>query len=105
MPEDSYHVDFASLEWESPLAGLRCKARRWGGKQLRLVEYTPEMPPHWCDKGHIGYVLEGTFEISFEHEVVVFHPGDGVFIPPGPEHRHMGQAVTNVVRIVFAEDI
>ena len=85
--------------------GLRFKARKWQGKQLRLVEYTRDMEPHWCEKGHIGYVLEGRFEIRFANETEIFNPGDGVFIPSGPDHKHMGQALTDVVRAVFVEDV
>jgi quercetin dioxygenase-like cupin family protein len=86
------------------MAGLRYKAKKRGGKQLRLVEYTEEMEPHWCDKGHIGYVLDGRFEIKYEREIAVYNPGDGIFIPAGEEHRHMGKVLSGVVRVVFVED-
>lgn len=100
-----YRVDFETIPWEQPMYGLRFKARKHGGKQLRLAEYTKSMEPHWCDKGHIGYVLEGRFEIRFDGEVTVFSPGDGIFIPPGEQHRHMGTALTDIVRVVFVEDV
>jgi quercetin dioxygenase-like cupin family protein len=99
-----YKVDLESIPWETPIRGLRFKAQREGGRQLRLVEYTPDMEPHWCQKGHIGYVLDGRFEIRFGEETVVFKAGDGVFIPPGSEHSHMGKALTDVVRVVFVEE-
>lgn len=102
---NAYKVDFDSLSWEVPMAGLRFKAKREEGKQLRLVEYTPEMEPHWCDKGHYGYVLKGRFEIQYDDETVVYEPDDGIFIPSGNEHRHMGKALTDVVRVIFVEDI
>ena len=85
--------------------GLRFKATRQAGKQLRLVEYTRDMQPHWGGKGHVGFVLEGQFEIRFEKEVDVFNPGDGVFIPDGPEHKHMGKVLSDVVRVVFVEEV
>jgi quercetin dioxygenase-like cupin family protein len=100
-----YRVDFDQVEWESPMKGLRFKAVRQAGRQLRLVEYTKEMEPHWCDKGHIGYVLEGRLEIRFAGEVQTYAAGNGVFIPAGGEHKHMGKALTDVVRVVFVEDI
>ncbi len=96
-----YKVDFRMIAWEAPMDGLCFKASKQNGKQLRLVEYTKEMPPHWCENGHIGYVLEGEFEIAFEGEVVIFKPGDGIFIPAGKEHKHMGRALTHIVKIVF----
>ncbi len=98
-------VDFDALEWQTPMAGLRFKAQQQGGRQLRLVEYTREMEPHWCEKGHIGYVLEGQFEIRFDSGSMVFGPGDGMFLPPGKEHRHMGKVLSDVVRCIFVEDV
>ena len=102
---DGYHVDFGTLEWGSPMRGLRFKAKSGGGRRLRMVEYTPAMELHWCDEGHIGYVLEGEFEIKFDSGIVTYKSGDGVFIPSGSEHRHMGKALTDVVRVVFVEDV
>ena len=100
-----YKVDFASMSWETPMDGLRFKATRQGGRQLRLVEYTKDMEPHWCEKGHIGYLLAGQFEIRFEGEVAIYNPGDGIFILSGPEHKHMGIALTDLVRAVFVEEV
>lgn len=98
-----YRIEFESLEWETPIEGVRCKIIRRDNTQLRLVEYTPAMEPHQCDRGHVGYILDGRFEIRFDHEVSVFEPGDGVFIPSGQEHRHIGKALTDVVRVIFVE--
>lgn len=97
-------VDFGKLSWQTALKGARSKTMGHGGRQLRLVEYTPAMEPHWCEKGHIGYVLDGRFEIRFDDETAVYEGGDGVFIPSGRQHRHMGRALTDVVRCVFVED-
>jgi ethanolamine utilization protein EutQ (cupin superfamily) len=99
-----YKVDFEHLSWETPMKGLRFKVKRQGGRQLRLVEYTREMEPHWCEKGHIGYILEGIFEITFTDEILVFNPGDGVFIPSGKENKHMGKVLTDMVRVIFVEE-
>ncbi len=100
-----YRVDFESISWEAPMDGLRFRAVRHDGRQLRMVEYTKDMEPHWCEKGHIGYLLDGEFEIRFDDGVSVFKPGDGIFIPSGREHRHMGKALTDVVQAVFVGDV
>lgn len=56
-------INFDALEWQSPLPGARFKAYRSGGKQIRLVEFTSDfIEPHWCEKGHIGLILEGSLE-------------------------------------------
>jgi quercetin dioxygenase-like cupin family protein len=101
----SYRIDFNELSWESPMKGLRFKAFHHQGRRLRLVEYTKEMEPHWCENGHIGYILEGRFEIRFDDEVQTYSAGDGVFILPGKVHRHKARTLTNVVKAVFVEDL
>ena len=105
MDASQHKVNFESVSWESPMDGLRFKAEGHGGRRLRLVEYTKDMEPHWCDRGHIGYILEGEFEITFDAGIEVFKSGDGVFIPAGKAHRHMGKTLTDTVRAVFVEDI
>ena len=100
-----YRIDFAAVPWESPIAGLRQKVYRSNERQLRLVEYSKDLPAHWCEKGHIGYVLQGQIEIRFDDQTQTYGPGDGVFIPDGPEHRHMGKVLSDTVTMVFVEDI
>ncbi len=102
---EAYRVDFSSLTWESPIPGVRHKLQRTGGSCLRLVEYRPEMEPHWCARGHVGMILEGRFEIEFDAGTSVFEPGDGVCIPDGEQHRHRARCLTDVVRAIFVEDV
>lgn len=59
-----------------------------------MLELTREfVEPDWCEKGHIGLVLEGALE-----------EGDGLFIPPGPEGGHKARSLTAVARPVLVED-
>lgn len=53
-----YKVDFNSMPWESPMDGMRQKIQTFGSRQGRLVEYAKDFVPHWCEKGHTGYVLK-----------------------------------------------
>ncbi len=98
-----YRIDFKKLEWESPFAGVRHKCLDQQNIRVRLVEYDQSMPPHWCEKAHYGYVLEGVFEIEFDNETIRYKEGDGLFLPPGREHRHKGRSVTEKTRIFFIE--
>lgn len=100
-----YKVDFNELEWEHPIEGVKCKIAKYGDKQIRLIEYTNEMPPHWCEKGHYGLVLDGELEIEFQNEKIVYKSGDGVFIPDGEEHKHKGRVLTESVKVIFVEDV
>jgi quercetin dioxygenase-like cupin family protein len=102
---EPYRIDFAAQPWEEPLAGVRCKTKRLDGRQLRLVEYTQEMSPHWCERGHTGLVLEGRLEIRFARATEEYGPGDGVHIPAGHTHRHMARVLTEKVKVVFVEDV
>ena len=102
---NDYRVDFAELEWQSPREGVRQKAIIDQGRKLRLVEYSTSMPPHWCEKGHFGCILEGRFEIEFDDGTRIFEAGDGVFIPDGAAHRHRAVALSETVRAIFVEDV
>ena len=99
-------IDFKSLPWESPVPGIKFKAHKQNGKILRLVEFDKEfIEPDWCKKGHIGYILEGEMEINFDGEIVVFRPGDGVFILSGDEDKHIGKVITDKVKAILIEEV
>ena len=101
-----YRIDFESMAWESPVDGVRFKAYEQDSKKLRLVEFFKEfVEPDWCTKGHIGYILEGQMEIDFDGAKEVFGPGDGIFIPAGPQHKHKGQVITDKVKAILIEDV
>lgn len=101
----SYLVRFDELAWQSPASGLRFKACRSAGKQLRLAEFTPEFrEAEWCEKGHVGYLLEGILEVRFRSVTVTYRAGDALLIPAGFEHGHKARALTSVARLVLMED-
>ena len=103
---EQYKIDFESMEWEVPTDGVRFKAYEQGGKKLRLVEFAKEfIEPDWCDKGHIGLILEGQMEIDFDGKIVAFGPGDGVFIPAGEKHKHKARVLTDKVKAILTEDV
>jgi quercetin dioxygenase-like cupin family protein len=100
-----HKVDFASIPWESPMEGVRQKIHNIRGEQLRLVEYSRDLVPHWCTKGHTGYILQGEMEVRFEHGVQHYSPGDGIVIPGGEEHKHMAKVISEKVAVIFIEDV
>ena len=100
-----YKIDFKSMPWTSPASGVRQKIFRFKDRQLRLVEYSKTMPPHWCERGHVGYMLEGKMEIRFENEVHTYSAGDGVYLPSGAQHKHMARILTRTATLVFVEDV
>ncbi len=100
-----YLTKFEELDWVEPIEGVKQKIYKYNGKQLRLVIYTKEMPPHWCENGHYGIILEGEFEIEFQNETQIYKSGDGVFIPPGEEHKHRARVLSKSVKVLFVEDL
>lgn len=86
------------------MEGMRQKIHNLGSRQLRLVEYSKKLPPHLCERGHIGYVLQGQMEVQFEHEIQHYSPGDGIVIPGGQEHKHMARVLTDTVTLIFFEE-
>ena len=98
-------IDFTSIPWEMPADGVRFKAYKQNGKQVRLVEFTDKfVETDWCTKGHIGYILEGQMEIDFDGTKEIFGPGDGVFIPEGEKHKHKGRVLTEKFKVILVED-
>jgi len=65
------------------------RSRQFGDMQLRLVTYSPGyLADHWCHKGHIVFVVEGTATIEHEdgrrYELVAgttYHVPDGERAP------------------------
>ncbi|MFT3924315.1 MAG: nuclear transport factor 2 family protein [Myxococcales bacterium] len=99
----AYRVDFDSLPWESPMPGVRHKVVSCEASALRLVEYSQEMPPHACERGHAGQILSGRLQVEISGQRLQFGPGDGLLIPPGPAHAHVAAALTPTVLALFVE--
>jgi len=62
-------VPFCTVDWSTVTAtehaGISGKAYwrtfEMGNIRVRMVEYTPGyLADHWCNRGHVLYVLEGT---------------------------------------------
>jgi mannose-6-phosphate isomerase-like protein (cupin superfamily) len=98
-------IAFDDMPWEVSAAGVRFKVHHDGERQLRLLEFTRELEhPHWCETGHLGFVLEGAMQVEFaDGSVEEFRAGDGVAIPGGEAEKHRPRALTDRVRLVFVE--
>lgn len=100
-----YKAEFDKLHWQSPVAGVRHKVIDQNHIRMRLVEYSNAMPPHWCQKGHYGYLIEGRMEMEYPEATIVYNPGDGIFIPDGPEHQHRGRVLSETALVFMIENI
>ena len=105
-PLDNFRIDFDAKQWKEPFPGSRYKAYRSGNRLVRIAEFTPEFTEaDWCEKGHIGYVIEGSMQIDCHGRVETLKAGDGLFIPPGQGAGHKVHALTPVVRLLLVEEI
>jgi hypothetical protein len=103
---EQHRVLFDSLEWQSSIHGARFKVFRSGTKQLRLVEFTSEfVEPEWCEKGHIGFVIQGELEIDFHGHLVRYPEGSGIFMPSGSASGHKGRSITPTALLFLVEEI
>jgi mannose-6-phosphate isomerase-like protein (cupin superfamily) len=100
-----YRIRFDEVPWDSPMDGVRHKIIDRRGVRLRLVEYGDGMEPHWCDRGHVGHIIEGRIEIEFESETLIYETGDGVFIPSGDKHKHKARVIDGPVLALFVEQV
>ncbi len=84
------------------MPGVRFKAFVCGAQKIRVVEFTSDLVEEdWCEKEHLGYILEGRMEIDFQGRVEVYEAGDGVFIPQGLKHK--ASVPSGTVKCFFVE--
>ncbi|HKE86090.1 MAG TPA: hypothetical protein VKB50_20160 [Vicinamibacterales bacterium] len=101
-----FKVDFNAMSWQDVRPGVRQKVYCEGARLIRLVEFnTSDGDPHWCEQGHIGFVLAGGLQIDFKGTVLSFAEGDGLFIPPGPAGAHRGHVITPGTRLIMVEEV
>lgn len=101
-----FKIDFEAMEWQQVRPDVRQKVYCEGSRQVRLVEFeTRDGAEHWCEAGHIGYVLRGSLSISFRGHVISFKAGDGLFIPSGPASRHRAVAISSGTQLLMIEDV
>ena len=44
-------------------------------------------------------------EIEYENSKIIYKPGDGIFIPDGPDHKHQGRQLSEKVLVFFIEKV
>jgi hypothetical protein len=78
-------IPFQTTDWASVAATRRpgahgvatSRTKQHGDVRVRVVEYSPGyVADHWCDKGHILFLLEGELHTELrDGRVVVLKPG------------------------------
>ncbi len=99
-------VDFSACEWEDSDPGIRFKSFERNGKRMRLLELGKGLDhPHWCETGHVGFVVEGEIEIAFGDKSTRYSEGDGLFILSGEGEKHIPKPISETVILFLVEDI
>ena len=101
-----FKVSFENMAWDQVRPDVRQKVYCEGSRQIRLIEFeTSDGAEHWCETGHIGYVLKGSLQISFDGNVISFKAGDGLFIPSGAACKHRGVQISSGTQLLMVEDV
>jgi hypothetical protein len=80
---------FSETEWQKVSEFARQKLIDNGEKRVRLLQLLPGFQEQdWCQRGHTGYVIEGTLEIEFAGKSKQsFSSGDAFLVSKGEEHK------------------
>jgi hypothetical protein len=74
--------------WQDVTEQVRQKAKDFQGKKVRILELQAGFCEHsWCNKAHIGYVIEGAVDFEFETERRSFRVGDVFMISSAEPHK------------------
>ena len=85
----SYIVEFDKMSWNEPAKGIKTKVFINGIQQVRLVEFSEGfVEENWCQKGHVGYVINGEFSNDYNGKIERYKKGDTIFIPKGEQAKH-----------------
>jgi quercetin dioxygenase-like cupin family protein len=91
MSKDVEIIGLDALEWDEQVTGIRLKtAPAADGSTWNRVTYAPGAVRDdvWCEKGHRGYVLDGTMSYEYQDgERFSIEAGNGFIVSPGRAHR------------------
>ena len=70
-----------------------------------LLEFAPGFEdPHWCERGHAGYVLSGLIELDLEDRKETMIAGEGFWLDPGTKHRARNPGSEPVILFLVSRD-
>ena len=100
----SPRVAFETILWQITAPGARHKVVERDGKRIWLLELTDSfIENEWRLKGHVGYLIEGELEFTFESRTERFKTGDGFLIRPTVD-KHRARAISPLDLLFAVED-
>ncbi len=103
---DNRLLEFKKLEWmNGPFEGIYLKVFEQNQQMIRLVKFNPGfIEPDWCQKSHVGFVLEGSFDLEFPDKTIQYKAGDGLFIDTSENHEHIIKVTSTEPVLLFLVD-
>jgi len=85
----SEKIEFQKMAWEAVATGTTQKVHQHNTKTIRMVRFEyPFVEQHWCQKRHVGYVVQGNLKIDFDGSFATYAAGDAFVIEAGATHQH-----------------
>ncbi len=97
-------LPFTRLGW-SPGGHPLERKKRVGDHPAVLLEFAPGFEdPHWCARGHMILVLEGSLDLVLTERTERIHAGDGCVLDPQTPHRAKNTGTRTVRLFVLSTD-
>ena len=95
-------IRYTDIPWQKgEFDGIRYKMVIHNNQRIRLVEFDVGfIEPKWCDSPHIGYVVQGEFNLKFRNETLKYIAGDAFCL----EEEHIIEVTSDIPAIVFFVD-
>lgn len=94
------------MPWNTVTDGARQKVVVSGQTRVRLLELTDAfVEQEWCTRAHVGYVVEGDLELTFQTGSMNLGIGDAFVLREGESDRHRAKALGPRVVLFLVEDV
>ncbi len=98
------HLPFTSLDWTPGSHPLE-KKKLVDGRPVVLLEFAPGFEdPHWCERGHVIYVLDGALELVLDHGTERLDAGNGIVLDARTRHRAKNPGAVPVRLLVISRE-
>lgn len=102
MHTPNYLIELEQMDWHQVGIGVDQKAISREGKRMRIVRFSHGFREEgWCQKAHMGYVVEGEMTINFNGVQQAFKTGDALWIDAGAAHQHKVELEENQFVVLF----
>ena len=94
---------FDQAPWEGGGHPLESEKTDASGS-LAVLRFEPGFSdPHWCQRSHVLYGIEGVLTLDFEHQQRTLNPGQACRIESGTRHRAANRGTVPVVLFAVSD--